>query len=89
MKHLDLRVTGRVQGVSFRYYTKLKADSLGLGGWVRNETDGSVTIAVEGDDNDLATMKRWIEQGPRSAVVKTVQATEGEIEGYTSFAITL
>ncbi len=42
-------VYGRVQGVSFRYYTRREATNRGLTGWVRNEMDGSVKVVAEGD----------------------------------------
>ena len=46
---LRVNVGGRVQGVSFRYYTRREAVTLGLTGWVRNESDGSVLVVAEGD----------------------------------------
>ena len=47
-------VTGRVQGVGFRYYTAEKARSLGVVGWVGNEPDGSVALHAEGADEAVA-----------------------------------
>ena len=46
---VDVRVRGRVQGVSFRMYAEQRAAELGVAGWVRNEPDGSVAVRVEGD----------------------------------------
>ena len=49
MVHINIHITGRVQGVNFRTYTKEKAEELGILGFVRNETDGSVYLEAEGD----------------------------------------
>mgnify|MGYP001603576752 CR=1 FL=1 len=65
MKHLALKIFGDVQGVNFRYYAKLKADELGLGGLVRNEPDGTVYIEAEGEEEILKEFLNWCRQGPR------------------------
>ena len=53
MKRLTVIIQGRVQGVSFRYYTQRTAQSLGLKGWVRNERDGGVAVVAEGSETEL------------------------------------
>ena len=63
------RVTGRVQGVFFRASTQAQARQLGLGGWVRNNTDGAVEFALIGDAGALASMCDWLEKGPPPARV--------------------
>ena len=50
MKKIKMNVQGRVQGVGFRYMTKIVADQLGITGTVKNEEDGSVTIEACGDE---------------------------------------
>jgi len=53
MRHLNIRVSGKVQGVFFRASTKEQADQLGVKGFVRNEPNGDVYIEVEGDEEKL------------------------------------
>ena len=75
MKRIEANVRGRVQGVSFRYYTQLEAQRLGLTGWVRNELDGSVKVVAEGSKEDLDRLLDYLEHGPRMAVVRQVEST--------------
>ncbi len=64
-------VTGKVQGVFFRAYTKEKADSLNLKGYVRNMPDGSVEVYAEGESNDLEKLLEFLKVGsPYSKVEK-------------------
>lgn len=49
----EMKITGSVQGVGFRWTAKRIADSVGLSGWVRNDPDGGVTLAIEGEENEL------------------------------------
>ncbi len=58
-------VTGRVQGVSYRYFTQQQARELELTGWVKNLADGSVEVRVAGDDEVLERFRRRLEEGPR------------------------
>ncbi len=64
-----VRVTGRVQGVGFRYWTLGEAEALGLAGWVRNEKDGSVAALLAGPGEAVEEMLKLLRQGPRGAVV--------------------
>jgi acylphosphatase len=74
MKRVEATVQGYVQGVSFRYYTQREALRLGLTGWVRNESDGSVSVVAEGPENNLNRLLDFLRHGPRMAVVKDVSA---------------
>lgn len=65
-------VTGKVQGVGFRYWTHHTAFSLGLHGWVRNRPDGSVEIVAEGDLGSLRQFEKELWQGPVSSRVTDV-----------------
>ena len=58
-------VTGRVQGVSYRYFTEQAARELELTGWVRNLPDGSVEVQVAGDDAVLERFRQRLQEGPR------------------------
>ncbi len=72
----QLRITGRVQGVGFRFYTERKARELGVTGWVRNRRDGSVEAVVQGTSGAVETMIAWARRGPPSAVVAEVRVTD-------------
>jgi acylphosphatase len=67
-------VRGRVQGVSFRYYTHRQAQQLGVAGYVRNRRDGAVEVVAEGECRNVARLLNWLHQGPRMAVVDQVDA---------------
>ena len=64
-----VRVTGRVQGVWFRGWTRERAEALGLRGWVRNEPDGSVAALIAGPEAAVARMLAELNQGPPAARV--------------------
>ncbi|NTW15644.1 MAG: acylphosphatase [Candidatus Moranbacteria bacterium] len=66
---MRIRVEGRVQGVNFRASAKREADRFGLSGFARNESDGSVSIEVEGREEDVSAFRRWAEAGPSRAEV--------------------
>lgn len=83
---LSATVTGRVQGVGFRYFVTQHARRLGLTGRVRNEPDGSVTLEAEGDRDDLRQLETLLHQGPPSARVERVEAAWAEATGaYDAF----
>jgi acylphosphatase len=65
-------VHGRVQGVSFRHYTRLRARELGLNGYVRNLWDGNVEVVAEGQRSDLEELLAFLRVGPRAAFVTRV-----------------
>ena len=67
-----LIVRGKVQGVGYRAACCAKAGHLGLGGWVRNEADGSVEVEAEGHPQLLSELRLWCEQGPTAAIVNSV-----------------
>ena len=80
-------VGGRVQGVAFRYYTREKAEQLGIAGWVRNLHDGRVEVWIEGEPGALEAMSSWLRQGPRGARVDRLELHEVECANLQSFAI--
>ncbi len=71
-------ISGRVQGVSFRYYTYHEALKLGLHGWVRNLWDGRVEAEFQGEKPAIERMLEWCERGPPSAKVDLVEVDWGE-----------
>ena len=86
-KHLNIAVYGRVQGVWFRKSTQTKALDLGIKGFVKNETDGSVYIEAEGDQEVLAQFEAWCQIGPELASVQKVVVNEGEWKEFKDFRI--
>ena len=87
MKRLHFVVTGRVQGVGFRYYCQEQAEKLGLTGYARNMTDGSVEIEVEGESGRIEEFANAIARGPRAAKVENVVRDAREVKGDRSFRI--
>lgn len=78
-------VSGRVQGVGFRYAACVEAQRRALSGWVRNLASGDVEVVACGDDDELHAFERWLWQGPRAArvaSVATAEVTVQDIEGF-------
>jgi acylphosphatase len=87
-QRLHAVVTGRVQGVGFRYFTQEQAVSLGLVGWVRNRWEGTVELVAEGPRKDLEILLQAIQRGPRAGTTQNVKADWQEIRGeFKSFYI--
>ncbi|MBP3195291.1 MAG: acylphosphatase [Cardiobacteriaceae bacterium] len=83
-KTIEYLISGKVQGVGFRYQTNIKANKLGLVGFVENLSDGRVKIIANGEENKLEELKIWIEQGgvkfARISDINTVEIKEFEIK---------
>ena len=79
-----LVISGRVQGVGFRFYTERKARELGISGWVRNRRDGTVEAVIQGAPGAVDAMIAWARRGPPSAVVSDVRVADatGEYRGF-------
>ncbi len=86
-KHIIIRITGKVQGVSFRYTTKVVADQMGVRGLVKNEKDGSLYLEAEGDDTLLEVFLEWCHEGPDRAKIEHVEVTPGVLKNYDNFEI--
>ncbi|MDP3993785.1 MAG: acylphosphatase [Candidatus Doudnabacteria bacterium] len=85
---LHLKIHGQVHGVGFRYFAKLKARDLGLVGYVRNLSDGTVEIAAQGTKEDLEKLVDWAKTGPRLAGVDRIETTYTKSKKeYTKFSI--
>lgn len=69
---VKLRVTGRVQGVGYRWWTVNEAQQLGLQGWVRNRHDGTVEILASGDAALVEALIAAARKGPTTAEVEAV-----------------
>jgi len=71
-----VRITGRVQGVAYRAWTESRARAAGLRGWVRNESDGSVSALFCGPDAAVEAMITACHEGPGAAEVRDVQVED-------------
>ena len=83
---LRLRITGRVQGVGYRAWAEQTAQKLGLRGWVRNLTDGSVEALAQGPEKDVKTFAAACQSGPTFARVAYVQSLPAEAFAGSGFA---
>ena len=87
MSRVHVRIRGRVQGVFFRAEAQARAESLGVGGWIRNAEDGSVEAAFEGDEERVESMVDWCRRGPAGARVDEVEVEPEEPTGETGFHV--
>jgi len=88
-KAVRVRISGKVQGVGFRYWTRDEAVRLGLTGWVRNEEDGAVVAVIAGPDIAISAMIERFRRGPSEASVSGVETEAAQLEkNPTDFRIT-
>ncbi len=81
-------VRGRVQGVGFRWFVEREAHMLGIAGWVRNNSDGSVEVLGMGTRDQLSGLSSRLHQGPRAARVDDVEESEARlVAGLNTFRI--
>ena len=81
-------VRGRVQGVGFRWFVEREAHILGIAGWVRNNSDGSVEVLAQGTRDQLSGLRSRLREGPRAARVDAVEESEARPPaGLSSFRI--
>ena len=80
-------VKGRVQGVFFRQGCQREAVALGVTGWIRNNNDGTVEAALEGDPDAVERIVSWMRAGPSGAVVTGVKIIDEALLGEQAFVI--
>ena len=69
-------VSGRVQGVGFRYFTAKEADKLSICGYAKNLLDGSVEVLIFGSTAQLSILLKWLENGPKTSIVSAIEVTQ-------------
>jgi acylphosphatase len=84
IKHYNLRIHGRVQGVGYRFSARNMAKNWGIKGFVRNEPDGSVYIEAEGEEKNLVMFLAWCKKGPSMSYVTDMTWEEGKIRPFPS-----
>lgn len=82
-----VRVTGRVQGVGFRYSCAQQADRQGVAGWVMNLADGSVEAVFEGSEDRVDALVDWCRRGPLAASVRGVEVSQEPPRGERGFSV--
>jgi acylphosphatase len=87
MKHVKIKISGKVQGVFFRASAKDKARELEVRGFVCNEPDGSVYVEAEGEEEALNQFVAWCSKGPVGAQVGDVMVIDGVLENHSHFEI--
>lgn len=81
-------VTGRVQGVGFRFFARRAAREAGIRGWVRNRPDGTVETLAEGEEDAVARYLERLREGPHGSRVTAVDVQDTVAEESSSFDIT-
>lgn len=88
MIQYEIKVSGKVQGVGFRYYTQKQARILNLKGWVKNTLDKGVLVMVQGEKAAIETLADFLWIGPPLSQVKSVFKVEMQIiEEYSDFEV--
>ena len=87
IKHFNIKIYGRVQGVFFRESARNKAEELGINGFAKNEPDGIVYIEAEGEEEKLKEFIKWCGYGPELAGVGKINFKEGELKNFEKFVV--
>jgi len=87
-KCIKVWISGRVQGVGFRWATRQQANNLGITGYAKNLSDGRVEVLACGDEGDLDSLIEWLNHGPEYARVTGLHIETVETQIQDSFRIT-
>jgi acylphosphatase len=87
IRHYNIKIRGKVQGVSYRYNAQAAAHKFDLTGFVKNMHDDSVYIEVEGREENIDKFIEWCYTGPRLAKVTEVVPEEDKIIGFQTFEV--
>ncbi|MFW6289681.1 MAG: acylphosphatase [Mariniphaga sp.] len=84
----EIKISGKVQGVGFRYFVQKKAEELNIRGWVKNMPVGNVVVMAQGDETDMNTFIDYLRIGPTMAKVTQVSKNRmPELEEFSSFQV--
>jgi acylphosphatase len=88
MVQFEIKITGRVQGVGFRYFVQKRASEFNIKGWVKNTRDGGVLVMVQGEEKDVETFLEHLRIGPSMARVRKLEKSQmPDLEDFTDFSI--
>ena len=87
MRSRHFRISGRVQGVGFRYAACAEAQRLGVTGWVRNLPNGDVEALACGAADRVQAFEEWLWRGPRAARVTEVVVADAPAQSYETFEV--
>lgn len=79
MVQYEILISGRVQGVGYRYFVVQKATEMGITGWVKNSVDGGVIIVAQGIEEELETFIDYLYVGPTRARVDRISANKMQL----------
>lgn len=80
-------ISGRVQGVGFRAFTRNQAAAFNIKGWVKNLSDGRVELVIQGEKNDVREMINKVKEGPSFARVDDIEINDEKVEKFNDFKI--
>ena len=87
MKHYNITVSGMVQGVGYRYSAMKMARTYGVTGFIKNQSDGSVYLEVEGHEPNISLFLGWCEKGPGFGRVDRIVKVGSAPRGFNDFSI--
>jgi acylphosphatase len=87
IKSVRINIYGKVQGVGFRYYALQKANEMGIYGFVKNRTDGSVYIEADGETEILEQFIIWLRKGPSWSRVEEIKVNDIPFNNYKCFVV--
>jgi len=87
MKAALITISGRVQGVGFRYHTQKTANQFNIKGFVKNQADGTVYIEAEGEEANMERFMMWCYDGPAWAHVDEVKIQESPVQHFMDFSV--
>jgi len=88
MIQYEIKVTGRVQGVGYRYFAAKKANEMGITGWVKNSVDGSVIIVAQGIEEEIKTFTDYLYIGPtRCRIDQVTKVKFNTLANFDNFSV--
>ncbi|CDQ39870.1 MULTISPECIES: acylphosphatase [Virgibacillus] len=82
--NVHAKISGKVQGVGFRFSAKQKADEIGITGWIRNNPDGTVELEAQGENKQLDQFLKDLSKGLNPAI-KVQEVDQSKFESSTNF----